>query len=225
MNTHAAWAHPQLAAQVLRPRQDGHTEIALRVDGLNDARQILQLEQRIRALPGVHRLAIDAAARRARVIWDPRRTSLPQLLDSFASARCTAQPLRHDSIDDARASEMHAALKRLLVAGMCAMQVMTYAFVIYIGAVDFVDFTTRGLFRWLSLLTTLPIVFYSAVPFFTGALHELRERRFGINLPIGLAVALVFFASTLATVLGRGEVYFDSVSMFVFLLLGGRYLE
>jgi Cu2+-exporting ATPase len=225
MNTSATWAQPQLAAQVLRNRGDGRCEVALRIGALRDARHTLELEQRITALPGVRRLAIDIAARRARVVWDARLTSLPRLLDAFAEGQCSAQPLRHDSIEDARAVQMHAALKRLLVAGMCAMQVMTYAFVMYIGAVDFVDYTTRGLFRWLSLLTTAPIVFYSARPFFAGALAELRARRLGINLPVALAVALVFAASTFSTLRGHGEIYFDSVSMFVFLLLGGRYLE
>ena len=225
MNTHAAWAHPQLAAQVLRDRRDGCSEVALRVESLHDARQVLRLEQQIRSLPGVQRVAIDRPARRVRVVWDARRTSLPGLLDNFAAAGCPAQPLQHDSIDDARSNEQHAALKRLLVAGMCAMQVMTYAFVIYIGVVDFVDFSTRNLFRWLGLLTTAPVVFYSATPFFAGAVHELRERRLGINLPVALAVALVFLASTYNTLRGSGEIYFDSVSMFVFLLLGGRYLE
>jgi len=225
MNTYAAWAHPQLAAQVLRPRRDGCSEIALRVESLNDARQVLWLEQRIRALPGVRRVAIDRPARRVRVVWDAKRTSLPSLLDHFAAANCPAQPLQHDSIDDARSHEQHDALKRLLVAGMCSMQVMTYAFVIYIGVVDFVDFSTRNLFRWLGLLTSLPVVFYSAQPFFSGAVHELGERRLGINLPVALAVALVFLASTFNTLRGGGEIYFDSVTMFVFLLLGGRYVE
>ncbi|MFC5582978.1 heavy metal translocating P-type ATPase [Rhodanobacter terrae] len=224
-STYAAWAHPQLAAQVLRSRRDGCSEIALRVESLDDPRLLLWLEQRIRALPGVRRVAVDRAARRVRVVWDVQRTSLPSLLDNFAAAHCPAQPLQHDSIDDARSHEQHDALKRLLVAGMCAMQVMTYAFVIYIGVVDFVDFSTRDLFRWLGLITTVPVVFYSAQPFFAGALRELRERRLGIHLPVALAVALVFLASAFNTLRGSGEIYFDSVSMFVFLLLGSRYLE
>jgi Cu2+-exporting ATPase len=225
MNAHVAWAHPHLAAQVLRARRDGCSEIALRVASLDDPRRVLWLEQRIHALPGVRRVAIDRTARCVRVVWDARRTPLPTLLDNFAAANCPAQPLQHDSINDSRSREQHDALKRLLVAGMCAMQVMTYAFVIYIGVVDFVDFSTRHLFRWLGLLTTVPVVFYSAQPFLAGAVRELRERRLGINLPVALAVALVFLASTFNTLRGTGEIYFDSVSMFVFLLLGGRYLE
>jgi len=225
MRASAAWAHPQLAAQVLHTRRDGCSEIALRVEGLHSAQQVLRLEQLIHGLPGVQRVAIDAPAKRVRVVWDRQHTSLPGLLDAFAGARCTAQPLRHDSIDDARSLESHDALKRLLVAGMFAMQVMTYAFVIYIGVVDFVDFTTRGLFRWLSLLSTVPVVFYSATPFYVGALRELRRRQLGINLTVALAVLLVFLASTINTLRSSGEIYFDSVSMFVFLLLAARYVE
>jgi Cu2+-exporting ATPase len=225
MNATAAWANPRLAAQVVRERPDGCSEIALHVDVLHDARQVLWLEQRIHALPGVRRVAIDRPARRVRVVWQTRRTSLPVLLENFAAAGCPAHPLRHAEIEDGRAVEMHDALKRMLVAGMCAMQVMTYAFVIYIGVVDFVDFSTRNLFRWLGLLTTIPLVLYSSRAFFTGALREQRERRLGIDLPVALAIALVFAASVVNTLRGSGEVYFDSVSMFVFLLLGARYLE
>jgi len=225
MNEHAAWSHPQLAAQVIRRRRDGRSEVTLRTGPLDDARQVIWLEQRLRALPGVQRVAFDRPAQRVALVWDARLTPLPILLDNFAAAGCPAQPLQHASLDDVRSREQHDALKRLLVAGMCAMQVMTYAFVIYIGVVDFVDFSTRSLFRWLGLVTTVPVVFYSAQPFFAGAARELREHRLGINLPVALAVALVFLASTLNTLRGSGEIYFDSVTMFVFLLLGARFLE
>ena len=225
MNAHAVWGHPLLLAQVLRPRRDGRSEVALRVDALGEPRRALALEQAIRALPGIERVAILPAARRLRVVWDASRLSLDTLVERCAVLQCPAQPLPHDDADDARATELHDALKRLLVAGMCMMQVMAYALVIYLGAVDFVDFTTRGLFRWLGFITTIPLVAYSARPFFDGAMRELRDRRLGIHLPIALAVALVFLASAYNTMRGSGEVYFDSVSMFVFLLLCARYVE
>lgn len=225
MNAHAAWGHPLLLAQVLRPRRDGRSEVALRVDALGEPRRALALEQAIRALPGVQRVAVLPAARRLRVVWDAHRLSLDALVEHCDAMRCPAQPLPHDDADEARAAELHDALKRLLVAGMCMMQVMAYALVIYLGAVDFVDFTTRGLFRWLGFLTTIPLVAYSAQPFFAGAWRELRRRCLGIHLPVALAVALVFLASAYDTLRGSGEIYFDSVSMFVFLLLAARYVE
>ncbi len=221
----SAWAQPQLAAQVLRPRRDGRAEVTLRVAPLADARRVLRLEQALRALPGVQRVGVDVASQRVSVVWEPARQNLPGLLDAIAAIGCRAQPLPRARVDEDPRREAHDALKRLLVAGMCAMQVMTYAFVIYLGVVDFVDFSTRNLFRWLGLFTTLPIVFYAALPFYRGALDELRARRFGIDLPVALAVVLVFAASAWNTWRGAGEIYFDSVSMFVFLLLLARHIE
>ncbi|HEU4670651.1 MAG TPA: cation-translocating P-type ATPase [Dyella sp.] len=221
----AVWAHPQLAAQVLRPRRDGRAEASLRVSPLDDPRRVLHVEQVLRALPGVQRVGVDAVRQRVSVVWDPARQQLPALLDALGGIGCRAEPLPRERTDADAQRAAHDLLKRLLVAGMCAMQVMTYAFVIYIGVVDFVDFSTRGLFRWLGFLTTLPIVGYAALPFYRGALAELRARRPGIDLPVALAVLLVFAGSAWNTWRGAGEIYFDSVSMFVFLLLVARYVE
>lgn len=225
MNTYAAWSHPALVDQVMHRRPDGSGDITLRVDSLSDARRTLHLEQVLRALPGVRRVAIDPPAARVELVWDAQLTPLPSLLQAFEAVGYCAQPLQRDDVDASRAIELHAALKRLLVAGMCAMQVMSYALVLYLGVVDFVDFTTRNLFRWLCLLTSVPLLFYSARPFFVAAAAELRAHRAGINLPVAIALAVVSAASTFNTIRGHGEIYFDSLSMLVFLLLLARYVE
>src|SRR5690606_36886503 len=76
-----------------------------------------------------------------------------------------------------------------------------------------------------SLLLTLPVILYSAQPFFAGAWRDLRARSPGMDVPVAIALAAAFAASVHATFTGRGEVWFDSVTMFVFLLLGARYRE
>jgi Cu2+-exporting ATPase len=134
-------------------------------------------------------------------------------------------PLDAAALDDARRRESRAALKRLIVAGFGAMQAMMYASALYLGAFEDMDTTTRDLFRWLGLLVATPVVFYSARPFFSGALRALRGRRLGIDVPVALAIALIYLASIVEALRGGAEVYFDSVSMFVFFLLVGRYLE
>src|SRR5690606_32632702 len=76
-----------------------------------------------------------------------------------------------------------------------------------------------------SLLLTLPVVLYSAAPFFQRAWRDVRLRRLGMDVPVALGVGSAFAASLWATLTDGPEVYFDSVTMFVFFLLGGRYLE
>jgi DNA protecting protein DprA len=115
-------------------------------------------------------------------------------------------------------------LWRLWVAGFGMMQVMMYAYPVYIADGDMTP-DIESLMRWASLVLTLPVIFYSSAPFFRNAWRDLRLRRVGMDVPVALGVGAAFVASCWATWVAAGEVYFDSVTMFVFFLLGGRFLE
>jgi Cu2+-exporting ATPase len=170
-------------------------------------------------------MGFDTVARRARVVFEDTRLSLASLLAACARAGCEARPLRRESIDDGPRAVLRASMKRLAVAGVFAMQAMMFALVLYIGAINPLDATTARLFRWLGLLSAIPVVGYAALPFYREALAGLRSGRPGIDVPVALAIAFIFSASVANAVRGVGEVYFDSISMFVFVLLLGRYLQ
>lgn len=218
------WQRPGLQAQVVRARADGREEVVLHLGALDTAHQVLRLESHLQALDGLHRFDLDRVARRLRLSWDPARTGLPQILQTCAAAGCTARPLSAAILDNPRRQETHAALRRLIVAGLFAMQAMMFATVLYIGDFETVDPVTRELFRWLGLLAATPVVLWAAQPFYRQALAELRKLRPGTETVISLAVGLVFVAGVIAAVRGRGEIWFDSISMLVFVLLLGRYL-
>jgi P-type Cu2+ transporter len=134
-------------------------------------------------------------------------------------------PLDAQGLDDARRQESRVALKRLLVAGFGAMQAMMFAPALYLGAAASLDASTRELLHWVSLLVATPVVLYSAQPFFAGALRSLRLGQPGMDVPVAFAIAAVYAASFIEALRGDGEVYSDSISMFVFFLLAGRYFE
>ena len=102
---------------------------------------------------------------------------------------------------------------------------MTLAVALYAGAFSGMEEPFRKFFRWTSLLLTAPVLLYSARPFFAGAWKDLTHARVGMDVPVALGLTLAYFGSVWATIADRGEVYFDSVVMFVFLLLGARVLE
>ena len=136
-----------------------------------------------------------------------------------------ALPLDREALDDARRRETRDAQKRLAVAGLGAMQAMMYASALWFGVFEGADVATRDLFRWLTLLAAAPVVLYSAAPFFSGAVRLLAARRLGMDVPVALAVALIFAGSVIEVVTRGPDVWFESVSMFVFFLSVGRYLE
>ncbi len=221
----AAWARPELARHAVRELDASQREAVLLVDGIRCAACVWLIERAVGGLPGVSSVQVNASARRARLVWDSTRCDLPRLLDAFGRAGYRALPLDAAALDDSRRREARGALKRLLVAGFGAMQAMMYASALYLGAFEGIDAASRDLFRWFGLLVATPVVFYAARPFFAGALRSLRARRLGMDVPVALAVALIYAASLVEALRGGGEVYFDSVSMFVFFLLLGRYLE
>ncbi|MBS0556624.1 MAG: cadmium-translocating P-type ATPase [Proteobacteria bacterium] len=219
------WARPELARHVVRKLGAGQNETLLLIDGIRCSACVWLIERSLSAVPGVASVQVNASAQRARIVWDPARADLPTILAALARTGYGALPLDAAALDDARRRESRAALKRLAVAGFGAMQAMMYASALYLGAFTTMDAATRDAMRWLGLLVATPVVFYSAAPFFAGAVRALRARTLGMDVPVALAIALIYGASVIEAMRGGGEVYFDSVSMFVFFLLIGRYLE
>ena len=215
---------PEVQARFVR---DGgqSLETTLMLDGLRCGACVWLIERSLAAVPGVTAASVNFATERAVVRWDPARTRLSALLSRIAAVGYRAMPF------DAQQREAHLAratktlFRRLFVAGIGMMQVMMYAFPVYTAEAGDIDWSFEHAMRWASLVLTLPVVLYSAQPFFAGALRDLRARSLGMDVPVAIGVGTAFAASAWATVAGRGEVYFDSVTMFVFLLLGARYLE
>lgn len=220
-----AWQRAEVARHVVRDLGDHRREMVLLIEGVRCAGCVWLIERALGALPGMQQVQVNAAARRARVVWDERQTGLAQILQTLSRAGYQALPLDAQALDDVRKRESRAALKRLLVAGFGAMQAMMYAAVLYLGALELEDTSTRDLFRWLGFLVATPVVLYSAQPFFAGALRSLKGRQLGMDVPVAIAVGAIYVASLVEALRGSGHVYFESVSMFVFFLLAGRYLE
>jgi P-type Cu2+ transporter len=220
-----AWQRDEVARHVVRDLGDGRRETMLFVEGVRCTACVWLIERALRALPGVATVQVNALARRARITWIEAQVSLSQILERLARTGYRAWPLHAQALDDIRRQEARGALKRLVVAGFGAMQAMMFAAVLYLRGADAVDTTAEALFRWLGFIVATPVVWYSAGPFFAGAARSLAARQLSMDVPVAAAIALIYVASFVEALRGGGHVYFDSVSMFVFFLLAGRYLE
>jgi Cu2+-exporting ATPase len=217
--------HAAVQKSLVRALGEHEREVSLMLEGITCAACIWLNEQHLAKLPGVLAVSINYSTRRARVQWDSRRIALSDILAAVAAIGYRAHPYDQSRHEALAQKERRDALWRLFVAGFGAMQVMMYAYPAYIARDGDLAPDLKQLMDWASLVLTLPVMGYSALPFFRNALRDLRLRRLGMDVPVALGLAAAFFASVWATVTATGEVYFDSVSMFVFLLLGGRYLE
>ncbi len=214
---------PEIQESFVRVEAENIREAALILENIVCAACIWLNERHIAGLPGVLSVEINYATRRARVRWDNSRIQLSAILKAVSDIGYIAHPFDPGRSDDVYKRERNTAIKRLAIAGLGMMQVMMYALPAY-TATDMTD-EIRLLMRWASLILTIPVVVYSAWPFFIGAWRDLKRRTLGMDVPVALGVGTAFVASVYSTFSGHGEVYYDSVTMFIFLLLTGRFLE
>ena len=200
-------------------------EAALMLEGIVCAACVWLNEHHVGHLPGVLEFRVNYSTHRAQVRWDQRQIKLSAILAAVAAIGYIAHPFDPNRQEALQKRERSVALRRLAVAGLCSMQVMMLAVGLYAGDYQGMDDWIREFLRWICLILTVPVVAYSAVPFFSAAWRDLRRRQLGMDVPVSLAIVTAFAASLWYTVQGGGEVYYDSVTMFVFFLLTGRFLE
>lgn len=203
----------------------GACRAELLLEGVNCPACMWLVEQRLKRLSGVSEVSVNYAAQRVRIGWADTQVRLSSILRTVADVGLRAHPFDAAHRTALRQKDQRRRLFELALAALGMMQVMMYAVPVYLSDAGDIAPEFEQLMRWASLLLTLPVVLVSARSFYSGAWRDLAHHRVGMDVPIALAIASAFGASVWATVAGRGEVYFDSLTMFVFLLLGARYLE
>lgn len=214
---------PELASQFTT--SDGGGEATLSIEGIRCAACVWLIEKRLSQVPGLTAANLNVSTEKLQVSWDAARCKPSDILQAVREVGYVAypfDPIQHGELLRKNARKL---FKQLFVAGLSMMQVMMYAVPVYMAGAEAIEPDMEALMRWASLLLTLPAVLYSAAPFFKGAWADLKRLAPGMDVPVALGIAAAFIGSTHATLVNHGDVYFDSVTMFIFLLLGSRYLE
>ncbi len=217
--------HKTKQANVANDCWDSHVVI----QGMHCAACAFTVEEALMSVPGVQSVEVNAATHRAKVVWSEARVKPSAWIAAINKAGYGALPAADSSLRQARHEEGRRALWRWLVAGFCMMQVMMYAYPAYVAKDGDITPDMVFLLRWASWVLTLPVVLFSCGPFFSNALRDIRAQRVSMDLPVALGMVITFLLSSIATFEPEGvfgaEVYYDSLTMFVFFLLTGRWLE
>jgi len=216
---------PEIQQSFVRAEPENVREAALILENIVCAACVWLNERHLSQLPGVISVDINYATRRARVRWDSTRLKLSDILRAIQEIGYVAHPFDASKQEEIFRKERNSAIKRLAIAGLGMMQVMMYAIPTYTADPSEMTPDIVALMRWASLILTVPVIFYSSWPFFQGAWKDFRRKALGMDVPVAIGVGSAFAASVWTTVAQQGEVYYDSVNMFIFLLLTGRFLE
>lgn len=219
-----AYDHDEIKSQFVYA-QDGMSVAELSVNNLRCAACTWLIESRLDELDGISQCQVNLTNQRMRVIWDEDKLPISRILGIINEIGYEAKPYRQDTHEAMLARHNSQMLLRLGIAALGSMQAMMYAVAIYFGEYSDMLIFQRDFLRWVSLFVSTPVFFYAGVPFFTSAWSAIRARQVNMDVPVSIALVVTFFASLYATITGQGETYFDSVSMFIFFLLAGRYIE
>ncbi|MGM0767309.1 MAG: heavy metal translocating P-type ATPase [Pseudomonadota bacterium] len=216
--------HPLVQNAFVSPVKGGQ-EAQLLIEGITCAACIWLLENHMARQPGVLSFSVNHSTQRARLLWSPEDARLSDLLVAIHELGYRARPYQADDAEQALKAEHRTTLIRLAVAGIGTVQSMMLAFPLYFELISDLSADFIAFFRWFSLLVATPVVLFSARPFFRNAWRDLHSRHLTMDVPVAIAIGLAYSASAWVTIVGGDEVYFESVCMFTFFLLLGRYIE
>lgn len=206
------------------PISGGLLSTNLYLEGVHCSACIWLVEKSLTTLTGVGESRLNYRRSQLRLCWDPKQIKLSAVAQHLARLGYTPHAAL-DSANDGQQREMHRLIIRMGVAGAVAGNVMLMAFALYGGWWSGMDEQYRVFFQYMSLLVSLPAVVYSAWPFYRGAWNGLKGGVLHMDLPITIGILAGFFGGVLNTIDGEGEVYFDTVTALIFLLLVGRILQ
>ncbi len=220
----AHWDESAAVAGLVRDVGPDRREASLLLEGLTCGACVWLLETWLARQPGVVQARINYANRRAFVAWNPAQARLSSVLRAVAAIGYAAHPYDPARSETLARAERRTLLLRMAVALLAMMQVMMFALPGYLEAGGVAPEQMR-LLEWASFVLTLPAIVYSAAPFFRGAWRDVGHGRLGMDVPVALGLGAAFAASVWTTFTGAGAVYYDSVTMFIALLLMARFGE
>ena len=204
---------------------DGSQAVEFYLEGVHCAACVWLVEKLPQVRPGVIESRLDMRRAIVEVRWDPKRTKLSQIAGTLDSLGYPPHPAKDIRARQVRRDENRRFLIRIGVAAACVGNVMTLAFALYGGVFTGIEEQYKYLFRWATMLFGVIALIWPGSLFFRGAWAALRTKTAHLDLPIAIGLAAGGVAGTVNAVLGRGEIYFDSLTMLVLLLLIGRWLQ
>ena len=211
-----------MSQSTLAPRL---TDVRLRLGGVACVACTDLIERDLQGSAGVAQIQANYTLRRAFLSVDLSQISIPQIISRIEKLGYQAFEEQTTAISATEKKQQRNELFRLLVALFLLMQSMMFMYPFYFASEADIGADTANLMRWANFALTLPIMFFCARPIFSGAWAEIRLRRLGMDTPVAFAIIVAFIASVYATIVQQGHIYYDSITMFVALLLSARYVQ
>ncbi len=220
-----AYDASEFASLYVTSPADGLCSIELLLEGVNCSACVWLVEKLPDVLPGVFEARLNMRSASVRVTWDPQVVKLSQISRTLDRLGHPPHPAKGQTRKTLERRESRRMLIHIGIAGALMGNIMLIALAMYAGDLSGMDSSYRTFFRWLSVALGVVSLAWPGMTFFTSSWRALRNRTINLDVPIALALLAGGVAGVANVVLGRGEIYFDSLAVLVFLLLVGRFMQ
>ncbi len=203
----------------------GHVrDMHLIVEGIHCSACVWLIERSLSRQPGILDVKVNLANKRLFVRWDNTQTKISTIINYLGSIGYAATPFNPESAEGAIKKQNRALLLRMAFAAFTMMNLMWVSIALYSGA-DQGEF--KQLFHWVGFALATPTLLYSGWPFLKGAYTGTRHLNLTMDVPIAIGAVTTYTYSVYVTLSQStvGEVYYDTVVNFLFVILVGRFLE
>ncbi|MDQ6989542.1 MAG: heavy metal translocating P-type ATPase, partial [Mariprofundaceae bacterium] len=218
-----------IQADFVRMRPDGAYQADLLIEGIHCPACVWLIEHTLRQHAAIQYAEVSYTRHKLRLRWLPKQMKLSEAILLLGKIGYSAVPYEEDVEQQANKQRRQDLLFRMAFAGFIFANVMTAAVCLYGGDFFGIEEKWRAIFQWYSMVLTFAGIAYSGRSFFTSAWQAIKRRRPNMDVPITIGISVSFVWSCIITIAPaqglEGHVYFDSVCMFIFLILVGRFLE
>ena len=201
-----------------------HRDIHLLVEGIHCAACVWLIERTFATVPGIQDVKVNLANKRLHARWNNKQIKLSDIIKRLGEIGYSAVPFDPESAEGIIKKQNRALLLRMAFAGFAMMNLLWVSIALYTGA-DKGEF--RTMFYWIGFALATPTLFYSGWPFLKGAWTGLKQYHLTMDLPIAIGASTTYAYSIYVMLTDSviGDVYFDTVVNFIFVILVGRFLE
>ncbi len=209
----------------VRTISEGFSEIHLIIEGIHCSACVWLNEKVLHQTPGIIEASINYSNNKARVVWDPERLKLSQIIETIRNIGYNAYPYDPALQEERARKTRNDYYSRILVGVFATMNIMWIAIAQYAGYFTGMEKGHKNILNIAEFILATPTLFYSGWIFFRGAWYGLKNRFVNMDLLVAAGALLAWLYSVYAMITLKGEVYFDSVTMIITFVLVGKYLE
>lgn len=213
----------KIQVQLLSFRDDKQVHVTFYLPQMHCSSCLYLLENLYRIEPGIVSSKVNFTRKEVDIVLLTGQTSLRKVAETLTSIGYEPYISLND-LREKRPAINKSMVYQLGIAGFCFGNIMLMSFPEYLG-IDASETGLRSIFRWINFGLAIPVLLYSALPFYQSSWKSLKHKFLNIDAPIALAIVITFIRSAYEVLSGTGGGYFDSMTGIVFFMLAGRILQ